>query len=155
MINFQKAYEKGRKDEIHKIENYDKALADQEIIWHLHHRLELTLDDEFAHSADELKRMNMYYHRPYFELIFLTEAEHKALHSSDKGMSPETKKRHKESRKKPRPGMKGIIPVNSGVPNSTFGKKFYDKYKVTHKDNPKLYQKEYGYYKYNHKCSWE
>lgn len=55
------------KDDISKIENYDKAMADTAQTWALHHRLELTLDGEFAHTAEELKRLDMYYNRPYFE----------------------------------------------------------------------------------------
>ena len=79
------------KDEISKIENYDKAIADTVHTWHLHHRLELTLDGEFAHSHDELKRMDMYYQRPYFELIFLTQGEHHRLHK--KSLSAETRRK--------------------------------------------------------------
>ena len=69
-----------REGERHLIENYDKALADEFKGWMLHHRLECTLDGEFAHSADELKRMGMYYNRPYYELIYLTHSEHSKLH---------------------------------------------------------------------------
>ena len=60
--------------------DYDKALADEFNGWVLHHRLECTIDGEFAHSAEELKRMGMYYNRPYYELIYLTRSEHSKLH---------------------------------------------------------------------------
>lgn len=70
------------KDDYTKIKNYDLAIADKEQTWHCHHVLELTLDNEYAHSRDDLKRMDMYYNRPYFELIFLTPKEHKKLHNS-------------------------------------------------------------------------
>ena len=73
-----------RKGELTKIENYDKAIADTTQTWICHHRLELTLDGEFAHLSKELIRMGMYYHRPYFELIFLTESEHKSIHGKEK-----------------------------------------------------------------------
>lgn len=63
-----------------KIENYEKAVKDNTHVYEIHHRLELTLDGDFAHTAAELKRMNMYYQRPYFELVFLSKAEHTALH---------------------------------------------------------------------------
>lgn len=88
MINKKQA-KRFCKDPIEKIENYEAAIADEVQTWHLHHRLELTLDGEFAHSRDELKRLNMYYKRPYFELIFLTPAEHRSIHSL--GFSDETK----------------------------------------------------------------
>lgn len=67
-------------DAISKIENYDKAIADTTQTWHLHHRLELTLDGEFASSSADLKLHDMYYDRPYYELIFLTPSEHIRLH---------------------------------------------------------------------------
>lgn len=70
----------GREEELEKIENYDLALKDNFIGWDLHHRLELTLNGEFAVFADTLKRLDMYYHRPYFELIFLPRSEHLKLH---------------------------------------------------------------------------
>ena len=65
------------KDDISKIENYEQAINDKENKWVCHHRLELTLDCEEALSRSELKRMNMYYHRPYFELIFMKDIDHK------------------------------------------------------------------------------
>ena len=85
------------KDDITKIENYDKAINDTTQTWHLHHRLELTLDGEFAHSKSDLQRMNMYYDRPYFELIFLTKSEHQRIHAQN--CSDETRKKLSESHK--------------------------------------------------------
>ena len=82
------------KDDISLIENYEEALNDTENQWCLHHRLELTLNGEFAHTAEELIRLGMYYKRPYFELIFLKASDHASLHN--KAMSPE---RLKNSRK--------------------------------------------------------
>ena len=76
-------------DEYWKIENYDLAEADNFIGWECHHRLELTINREFAHSHESLKRLNMYYHRPYFELIFLKEIEHNRLHLCGKTYSKE------------------------------------------------------------------
>ena len=55
---------------IHLIENFENAKNDPINTWVLHHRLELTMDDDFAHSAEELKRLGMYFNRPAFELIF-------------------------------------------------------------------------------------
>ena len=78
------------KDDITKIENYDKALADTTQTWDLHHRLELTLNGEFAHSREELKRLDMYYDRPYFELIYLPPSEHRRLHYKGRKRGPFT-----------------------------------------------------------------
>lgn len=69
------------RDDITKIENYELAKKDNFKGWHIHHRLELTLNGEFAHTPEELKRMGMYYNRPYFELIFLTKSEHQRIHA--------------------------------------------------------------------------
>lgn len=68
------------KDDISKIENYELAISDKNENWVCHHRLELTLDGEFAHTREELIRMDMYYNRPYFELIWLPKSEHSKLH---------------------------------------------------------------------------
>lgn len=85
------------KDDISKIENYEKAIADMTQTWDLHHRLELTLDGEFALSREQLKMHDMYYNRPYYELIFLTKAEHRRLHGIN--MSDETRRKMSEARK--------------------------------------------------------
>ena len=90
MISMNKAHKLCR-DDISKIENYDKAIADTTQTWHLHHRLELTLDGEFALTAAQLKMHDMYYHRPYYELIFLTPAEHRRIHNI--GQSSETREK--------------------------------------------------------------
>lgn len=66
-----------------KIENYDEAVNSDEV-YECHHRLELTLNGEFAHNIKDLKRLNMYYNRPYFELIFLKSSEHARLHANSR-----------------------------------------------------------------------
>lgn len=68
-----------RKGEIHLIENYNEALASADL-WECHHRLELTINGEFAHTHESLIRLKMYYNRPAFELIFLKVSDHKKLH---------------------------------------------------------------------------
>lgn len=75
-------------DDISLIENYEAALNDQTQTWHLHHRLELTLNGEFAHTKADLIRLEMYYNRPANELIFLTPSEHMKLHNTPKGRKP-------------------------------------------------------------------
>lgn len=68
------------KDDITKIENFNKAFNDRNNVWICHHKLELTLSGEFANSVAELKRMNMYFNRPYYELIFIKNSDHIKLH---------------------------------------------------------------------------
>ena len=85
------------RDDLSKIENYDKAIADTTQTWECHHRLELTLDGDPALSNKQLKMHGMYYNRPYYELIFLTPSEHRRLHM--KNMSEETRRKMSESHK--------------------------------------------------------
>ena len=70
-----------RDNERHLIENYEAAKADNFKGWDIHHRLELTLNGEYAHTRAELKRLGMYYNRPYFELIYMKHADHRRLHA--------------------------------------------------------------------------
>lgn len=70
-----------RNGERHLIENYAAAKANNFKGWILHHRLELTINGEYACSTDTLKRLDMYYNRPYFELIYLKTEVHTALHN--------------------------------------------------------------------------
>lgn len=79
-------------DDISLIENYDIAVSSKEK-YHCHHRLEI--QGELIVSRKTLIENNMYYHRPANELIFLTEAEHKKLHSNN--MSEEQRKYISES----------------------------------------------------------
>ena len=65
-------------EDISLIENYNKAIEDKNKVWHCHHRLEIQ-DDKII-TKQELINLNLYYHRPASELIFLTETEHKSLH---------------------------------------------------------------------------
>lgn len=96
MINEKKA-RKYCRDDLSKIENYDKAIADTTQTWDLHHRLELTLDDEFALTTAQLKMHDMYYNRPYYELIFLTHSDHRRLHT--KNITDDTRRKLAEASK--------------------------------------------------------
>ena len=68
-------------DDLSLIENYDKAINDNQI-WHCHHRLEI--HGNIKLSADELKYQDLYYDRPAYELIFLTRTEHMSLHNQNR-----------------------------------------------------------------------
>ena len=98
MINEKQAHKYCR-DDLSKIENYDKAMTDTTQTWDLHHRLELTLDGDFALSREQLKMHDMYYNRPYYELIFLTKAEHTRIHSKGRTFSEDTRKKLSEAKK--------------------------------------------------------
>lgn len=70
------------KDDLSKIENFDKSSANNFVGWQVHHRLETNLEGEVVVTADTLKRLGMYFDRPYFELIFLTVSDHRKLHKN-------------------------------------------------------------------------
>ncbi len=78
ILRCRKSYVKDGRIDL--IENYELAKADNFKDWDIHHRLELTINDEYAHSKDELIRLDMYYDRPYFELIWVTSSIHQSLH---------------------------------------------------------------------------
>ena len=61
-----------------QIENYDKAIADTEHVWHCHHRGEVLPCGTY--SIQDLKKFGLYWNRPASELIFLTPEEHVSLH---------------------------------------------------------------------------
>ena len=93
------------KDDISLIENYKKAIADQNQIWDCHHRRETIV------SKKELVENNEYFNRPAEELVFLTKSEHNALHNTlkfkGKHRSEETKKKIAVANKGKTPWIKG------------------------------------------------
>ena len=113
MINESNAHKYCR-DDISKIENYDKAIADTSKTWVIHHRLELTLEGEYAHSKEDLIRMDMYYHRPYYELILLPHKEHTKLHRKFNSCFS-GHKLSKEMKDKLINSHKGKVPWNKGL----------------------------------------
>ena len=74
------------KEDISKIENYEQALNDSEM-WELHHRTEIWWNC----SRQELKDNKCYYDRPAKELVFLTKAEHRALHNKCRERTEESR----------------------------------------------------------------
>ena len=84
-----------------KIENYEKALADNFKGWECHHRKGVDIPRE------KLKALGMYYNRPADELIFLKNSEHRFLHHKGKQFSEEHKNKLSEAHK-------GNIPWNKG-----------------------------------------
>ena len=66
--------------DLHLVENYEKAVADNFKGWILHHRLELHNDYSLRYSREALIKIGLYYHRPANELIFVTVKEHVNMH---------------------------------------------------------------------------
>ena len=91
------------KDDISKIENYDKAIADTTQTWVLHHRDEckiLPSGIKIIRTSAELKENGRYYNCPANELIFLTPSEHTSLHNMFRPeITEETRRKMSETRK--------------------------------------------------------
>lgn len=89
--------------EIDNIKNYEKAKAENFEGWCLHHRLETHTSDGERRTVDitrnELIALDMYYHRPAEEFIFLTKSEHISLHKKGKQLSDEIKRKMSEASK--------------------------------------------------------
>lgn len=97
MIN-EKLASKYCKEDLSKIKNYDKAIADTTQIWDCHHMTETWWNC----SKKELIKNECYYNRKACELIFLTHAEHTSLHKKGKKRMPfsdETRRKLSESLK--------------------------------------------------------
>lgn len=107
-----------------KIENYEKAAADNFKGWDCHHRLETHTSDGERRTVDitreELKALDMYWHRPAEELIFLTKSEHISLHKKEKQLSDEIKIKISEASK----GKPKSEETKNRMSESRKGKKF-------------------------------
>ena len=145
------SFEKYCKD-YKNIENYEKAKKDNFKGWHCHHRLETHNSDGERRLVDipqkELKALDMYYHRPAEELIFLTTREHNAFKKGKPGPN-KGKKLSEEHKNKIREAKKGhlvseetrnkIGEANKGENNPFYGKHLSEEHKKklseSHKGN--------------------
>ena len=83
------------KEDISKIKNYDKAIADTTQTWHCHHMTETWWNC----TVKELIENECYYNRKACELIFLTQAEHHRLHHKGKTLTEEHRRKLSEAAK--------------------------------------------------------
>jgi hypothetical protein len=83
------------KEDISKIENYEKAIADTSQTWVIHHRTEIWWNC----TKKELIANECYYNRKACELIFLTKDEHVRLHNKGKSFNAEHRQKLSESHK--------------------------------------------------------
>ena len=88
------------KEDISKIKNYDKAIADTTQTWHCHHILGEIL------SKEQLEAHDFYYNVPACMLKFVTSSEHRRIHNKDNTFSLGLK-RTAEVRKKMSDAHKG------------------------------------------------
>lgn len=128
MINEKRA-RKYCKEDISKIKNYDKAIADTTQVWDCHHMTETWWNC----TAKDLIENECYYHRKACELIFLTKAEHMRLHRKGENnpmygrtgeKNPMYGRNHSdESRKRMSDAKKGKPSWNKGIHMSDKAKK--------------------------------
>lgn len=84
------------------IENYEQAINDKDQIWVCHHRLETHFSDgterpkDAQLTVDELILLEMYYHRPPEEFIFLPRSKHISLHKKNSHFTEEAKRKISE-----------------------------------------------------------
>ena len=97
------------KEDISLIENYENAINDNTQIWICHHRLGIDL----GLSREELIEKDLYFNRPANELLFLTRADHFSIHSKNRIVSEETRKKMSEAKQN------GFIPWNKGLSKET------------------------------------
>lgn len=90
-------------DNIENVENYEKAKVNNFKGWECHHRLETHNSDGARRITDisrnELIALNMYWHRPAEELIFMTRSEHNILHNLGSRQTEKTKNKISEKKK--------------------------------------------------------
>ena len=67
-------------EDISNIENYDKAIADLDNVWEIHHLAEILPCGRF--TKQNLIEFNLYLNRPANELIFLRHDVHRSMHHS-------------------------------------------------------------------------
>ena len=104
MIN-EKQARKFCKEDLSKIKNYDKAIADTTQVWDCHHMTETWWNC----SAKELIENECYYNRKACELIFLTHSEHARLHNKGEKNPMYGKHRSEDTRRKMSEAMKGKL----------------------------------------------
>ena len=91
------------KEDISKIKNYDKAIADTTQTWHCHHILGEIL------SKEQLEAHDFYYNVPACMLKFVTSSEHRSIHNKGKHHSEETRMKTSVAMKGKTSHRKGVI----------------------------------------------
>ena len=124
--------------EIEDIEGYNEALSSSEI-YVIHHVL------EWKYTAAELKAMGRYWNVNPNELIFMPKSLHSASKYIHKGKTNSIRSLYHGGRK---PGMKYSM-------HSSFGRLFYNHFKIHFNDNKSLYRRERIYWIRHGKCRWE
>lgn len=77
------------------VENYQAAVADTENFWECHHRLEI--QGPFVNSGELLNKCGMYENVPAWQLVFLKQSDHRALHDGNRSETTHMKLRKPKS----------------------------------------------------------
>ena len=75
-------------EDISKIENYDKAIADSTQMWECHHKAEILPCGKY--SIEDLEKFDLYWKQPADRLIFLDGTCHRQMHAIGRKHSKET-----------------------------------------------------------------
>ena len=133
-------------EDISSIEGYEEAVCSNKKEYVCHHRLETHNSDGERRLVDismyELKALDMYYNRPAYELVFMSNSEHTQLHHKGKRkgqMSEEHKRKIVETRRKN--GSYGMSDENKEkLRNANIGKRLSEDHKrkisEAHKGKP-------------------
>lgn len=137
------------------IENYEEAAADTEVMWHVHHRREISEDGHIFYNSKQLKAMGQYYHCPAADLIFLRPEDHMNLHwqeeqkrligdSQSRSWTPARRRKLKEKCRKKRDEQQNLV----NIPQLESDKDYRDYQRVykTHWYN--LHREEWNEYNY-------
>ena len=127
-------------EDISRVENYEEAISSPEK-WECHHRLETHNSDGERRLVDltmkELKALDMYYHRPASELIFLTIAEHYSLHFRGKKRSEESKAKMSAAKKGKQLSEETKTKMSAAKKGTTFSEEHKRKLAEAHKGQRK------------------
>lgn len=131
-----------------EIERFEEAITSEEL-YVPHHVL------EWKYTMEELIKMGRYEKVTPDELIWMPASVHNASNVIHKGRRLSTevlkgRKRSEETRKK-------IMETKlNRFKNSEFGKKYYEHFGYSGKDNPSQYNRERMWYnRHGNKCRWE
>ena len=101
------------------VENYQQAEADGFEGWCIHHRLEIQQDGTRV-SMQELIDKGLYFGRPAEELVFMRREEHISLHSKDKHLSAETRRKLSEANKGKHRSAESRLKMSAALKGRTF-----------------------------------
>lgn len=143
------------KDDISLIPGFNEALTDNKR-YVCHHCLELTIDGHHAKTSAELKRMDMYYKRPFYELMIVEKSKHDDMHKETRDMFPGDRFKKGQSHPYHPLTAEGKLKRKENMTGqrwqtSEFGRKYFEFYGISCSDDLRKYYAARQYYK-KHGC---